>query len=169
MELIFNLVKLKTIQINNSSVLVDDEDYEWLSELNGWIITNRGYVQLHKNGYHCPIMVRLIMQAELGRALEPHEKVAYKNHNRLDCQKANLLLTTFHHTHTAPYKLPSTRGITSGYRGVYRNQTGFIAMVCQKYVLYSRDPLICAMAYDLAAYSIWGDRALLNFPDALHN
>lgn len=61
------------------------------------------------------------------------------------------------------------RKTSSGYRGVYLTPAGnaFQATCMRKYLGTFADPVEAAKAYDLAAVAAFGDRARLNFPEAL--
>lgn len=83
---------MKEIRLTQGQVaLVDDEDYEWLSQWK-WCASfdstnQRIYAKGWAGGTRLTYMHRIIMDAKHG------DIVDHQNHNTLDCRRANLLLT----------------------------------------------------------------------------
>ncbi len=135
--------------------LVDDADYDWLSQWN-WtaILTKRkngGYAM--RNEYGTTILMhRLIMGVEEG------EEVDHKDGRGLNNQRYNLRKAT------RTQQIANRSSFSKvGYKGVHMiKATGRWKMV------FSHDydtPEEAARAYDQCARLFHGDRARLNFPD----
>lgn len=80
---------MKIIRLHNGSeVMVDDEDYEWLNDLHGWVTNQEGHIQLALRNNERLNMARMIMFA-------PEDKVVFhKDRNKLNNQKSNLVVCT---------------------------------------------------------------------------
>jgi hypothetical protein len=165
---------MKEISLTQGMVaIVDDDDYEWLSQWK-WYANRVRYTfyaarNIWKNGKNIPVrMHREILH------LTPGDKniVDHKNQNGLDNRKENLRIAT-----------PALNGCnckmnkknTSGYRGVRWEGR------CKKWVaeikvngklkylgvyINSKD---AAKAYDLAALKYRKENALLNLPTNNYN
>lgn len=143
--------------------IVDDEDYEWLSQWN-WYCGGNGYASrsqyIPKYKNKIVYMHREIMKAPSGMECD------HINGDPLDNRKSNLRLCT-HKQNLASQKRPKNN--TSGYKGVIRSSSG------KKWKAEIRienrpvhlgtfeDPTKAAQAYDNAAQKHFGEFARLNF------
>lgn len=160
---------MKEIQLTRGYVaLVDDEDYEWLSQWNWCVhVGARGELYAHRRkrsseGRGHVLMHRLIMGAPDG------QQVDHIDRDGLNNQKGNLRL--------ASRSMNSiNRGVfknnTSGYRGVgyVRHSQKWRARIdvdgVQTYLGIFDSPEAAARAYDKAALELHGSLAQLNFPE----
>src|SRR6266487_24234 len=102
---------MKTIKSSNSEleILVDDEDFEFLSRFK-WSLNDRGYASGSlQDGLDPVFMHRYLMNPKNG------EMVHHVDGNRLNNQKRNLkIVNQSSHSATFSYQ----RNNTSGYKGV---------------------------------------------------
>jgi len=153
---------------SGNHVLVDDEDYEFLSqwkwkERGGTAVRNKhvGTVDWRsgKRKDTTILMHRLIMNAPAGMDVD------HINGNRLDNRKANLRICT-HAQNRANSKTPTTN--KSGYKGVSwcKRDNRWIAFIRDngrsKNLGRFDDIVEAAKAYNNAAKLIFGDYARLN-------
>jgi hypothetical protein len=136
-------------------LLVDDEDYEFMSRFP-W--------KAYKDGdsYYA----RTTVSAH--RLLVDYRLVDHVNGNSLDNTRVNLRSST-------PQQNSWNRGLRSdsltGYKGVSsrRGGKGFIARIQvegkRKFLGWFHNPVDAARAYDAAAREYFGEFARLNFPD----
>ncbi len=135
--------------------LVDDEDYEWLSQWN-WtaILTHRksgGYATRNEYGQSI-LMHRLIMDAK------EDEEVDHKNNTGLDNQRENLRIATTKQNRANKSKYGNN---TSGFKGVSRSGNKW-----QMHLKAIYDtPEEAAQAYDACARILFGKFANLNYPE----
>jgi hypothetical protein len=143
--------------------LVDDEDYEWLSQWR-WCASANGYaVRMKRKGEDgfpgYVSMHRSIM------APSPGEEVDHKNRNGLDNRRSNLRLATGRQNkhNTGPRR----RG-TSGFKGVTQcGPTRWAAQIydgSRRHLGIYESAAEAAAAYDEAARGSFGEFAWLNFP-----
>lgn len=140
--------------------LVDDEDYEKVSQLS-WKYTGgyaaHNYTVKGKQG--CIYMHRLIMNAKKG------EFVDHVNHDPLDNRRTNLRLCTHSQNHMNRTKLPNR---SSRYKGVtWNKQVGKWKASIQakgkyRYIGYFDKEHHAALAYDMWAKPSYGEFANLN-------
>lgn len=140
--------------------LVDDEDFEWLSQYK-WHLSHYGYAVCNEylGGYRSRglRMHRLVMGA-------PHDMVVdHINHDKLDNQKNNLRICK---SRQNQYNMKRRKDNTSGFKGVRWHQNKWNARI---YVSGKEtnlgsfdDKLEAAKAYNRAARKHYGDFALLN-------
>ena len=173
----------KEISIYGGSVtLVDNEDYLWLCQYS-WHLggKDRKYAttRIKRKGRYTTItMHRLIMERSLGRKLTEHEIVHHRHKKTLDNRKSELQL--FHswlahlneHRKIAPKKpkLVIKKG-SCGYYGVKWSQ---ITKKWQAFIFKGKAQIKlgffleieeAALMYDKNAREIYGDNAVLNFPE----
>ena len=73
---------------NDRPALVDDEDCEQVSQ-HSWHVTSNGYVASRINKY-IVLLHRFVLSLQYGDG----KQVDHKDHDRLNCQKANLRIVT---------------------------------------------------------------------------
>lgn len=153
------------------TVLVDDEDYELVSQYKWHIIKGKKSFYANANNYlgkidnkyvNKPIKLhRLIMNAPDGT------QVDHKDHNGLNNQKSNLRLCNNQKNNFNQTKRPNT---SSQYKGVYlyRNGTWEAGLTLDNKKVYLgrfEKEEDAAHQYDYHAIKHFGDFASLNFPD----
>lgn len=134
--------------------LVDDEDYEFLSQFK-WSLTAKGYAMAAVR------MHRLVMRAPDG------VEVDHMCGNRLDNQKIQLRLCTPEQNSQNKKARLFTK---SGYKGVHsqtRAPHRFQAKICYKRKPYQlgtfKNPHMAALMYDFWATEMYGEFAMTNF------
>lgn len=141
--------------------LVDDEDYEWLSQWNWWF--NGGYatrVETKRGIRNRIFMHRLINDTP------PDKYTDHINGNRLDNRRANLRVCT---TQENARNMRKTHG-SSVYKGVQwsHRQKAWKTTLNEKgqvaYIGYFKNERHAALAYDLWAIDMWGQFAKVNLP-----
>lgn len=152
--------------------LVDDEDFEDVSKYN-WHAkinkkTGREYamrwnIYRDKDGVKKKNPVYLHWHVMGGK--REGFQIDHVSRDSLDNRKENLRWATASQN---SYNKKSKVG-KSGYRGVHIVQWGYQASVSingkRTHIAYSKDPLVCAKAYDEAAKKHYGEFAMLNFPE----
>lgn len=151
---------MKHIQLTQGKVaLVDDEDYEWLSQ-SKWHYTHQGYAARRASG-RMVLMHREIVGTE-GSADTDHI-----NGNKLDNRRCNLRVCTRSQN---LINRPSLRG-SSNYKGVSWSvrDRKWLAHSYHSgkshYIGTFDDEREAAAAYDKAAKRAFGEFARLNFPE----
>lgn len=152
---------------NRGIVLVDDEDYEWLSKLGNWYLTAGRYAGIFINSESFS-MHRLIMEKHYG---ESKLDVDHKDRSPLNNQKNNLRYCTMSQNLGNCEKRTRKGGTHSKFKGVGRNKKKWMAEVKyegKRFRLGNFDTeRECAIAYNLKAKELFGDFALLNIIDNL--
>lgn len=148
-------------------VIVDDNDYEWLSRRNWYALGVHPNVYAARKkrkaegGPGIVLMHRVVAQAEDG------DFVDHKNHDGLDNRRVNLRVCP------QGLNLANQRSSTGGscFKGVYwnRERKRWVAQIGVNGVKRRLGRYLseeaAARAYDRAASEVWGDYANLNFPD----
>ena len=142
--------------------LVDEADFAALSRFN-WHQHAKGYAvrEITRGGRR----VRLFMHHEIRKRRKGFE-IDHANRNRLDNRSSNLRYATASQNRVNRiYRTPA-----SGYRGVRGTRSGkweahIVVRGKDKYLGTWTHVRHAASAYDLAAISIWGEFAVLNFPE----
>ena len=143
-------------------ILVDDEDYELLSENNWQINPETMAVQRCERvaGKVVTIlMARVVVNAPKG------VKVDHRNHNTFDNQKDNLRLAS--RSQNGANRRKQTKPSTSKFKGVYQFPSGqVIAQIAVNgkhiYLGSFKTHEAAAAAYDAAAVQQFGDFAFTN-------
>jgi len=163
----------RTIPLTKGYVtVVDDEDYERLSEQSWWaLVAPNDRVYAVRSASRVERMVGLprnvYMHREiLGVVMNSSQDVDHHNHDGLDNQRANLRLCSRSNNHANRRKI---RGV-SRYKGVQwdksRGQWLAKIKVNRRHQNLGRfsNEADAARAYDRAASEQWGEFACLNFP-----
>lgn len=140
--------------------LVDDEDYEYLSQFKWQAVRDRGlWYAVRRSGY-----THIRMHREILGITDPDVQVDHRNHNGLDNQRKNLRVAT------RSQNIANTRrnrASQAGYIGVRfspRHKSKPYAVYCQhKFVGMYATAEEAARAYDVRAREVFGEFARLNF------
>lgn len=152
---------MKEIPLTQGRVtLVDDDDYEYLSQWK-WYFSTEGYAVRHEEGKGTTIL----MHREIIKT--PRDKQTdHINGNGLDNQKKNLRICTgAENQHNARLRKDNT----SGFKGVYfytdaRKWRATISINQTRRVLGTfLNKIDAAIAYDVAAKEYFGEFAKTNF------
>lgn len=151
---------------NGWPILLDDEDYEWASQLTWYVQTKNGEPEAVRR------TVGYAKESYLSHEIFEHQgikvlhEVDHKDQNVLNYLRSNLRLAT-RSQNNANRGLNSNN--TSGYKGVmFHKQTqkwkAFIKIDRKQIHLgLFHDPKDAALAYDRAAQSLFGEFARPNF------
>ena len=142
------------------TALVDDDDYEWLSQWRWYFNSNGpGYASRWDKSRRSVLMHRVIMNAEKGVV------IGHRNGNTLDNRRVNLYRAT--RSTLGSQQRPQTGG-HSRYKGVTwdrSNQRWRAQIKVQgkpKHLGYFTDEAAAAQAYDEAAARLFGPVAVTN-------
>lgn len=145
--------------------LVDAEDFEELNKYT-WLASERGYALRRTNQGDKPmtmLMHRQVIGAEKGQVVD------HINRDKLDNRRSNLRIVT--QAQNTMNRSGDKTNI-SGFKGVYwqKNRQNWQARISKDYVRVHigtfDDPEEAARAYDTVAAKLFGEYALLNFPDS---
>jgi len=160
---------MKEIKLTQNKVaLVDDKDYEWLSQWKWCVRKGSNTFYAFRNIKVWGKWKVIQMHREILGFIHGDGKLTdHKNRNGLDNQKTNLRLTN-RSLNAINSKLFNTN--SSGYRGVYQDKrdsawwaqirVNYVKIHCGRYL----DPVTAALAYDRVAIKYRGNNAILNFP-----
>lgn len=141
--------------VEGGVALIDDEDFEKVSQFK-WHLSDNGYaVANHKN---CKIRMHRLVMGAVGDQIVDH-----KNRTKLDNQKDNLRITD--RSGNGCNRVANlNRG--SAYKGVYKNAGKYEARIKIKlkpyYLGRYNTPEEAAKAYNEAAKKLHGEMAYLN-------
>lgn len=134
---------------------VDVSDLPLVQDL-AWSLTSTGYARARCAGRNVKLHF-LLMPPRDGYEID------HVNRDKLDNRRSNLRYAT-HRQNIANSLRPPTK---SGYRGVYRRWDGkWWASAGRQYAGCFATALEAALAYDSLARALFGDFAVLNFPEA---
>ncbi len=139
--------------------VIDKEDYEKVKNYR-WYCNSSGYAVTANSG-HVMRLHSVILDCHLSKL--SGYTIDHINRNRLDNRKCNLRICT-HSENTQNQKRKSTL-----FKGIYFNKSNnkwrsLIRMNGITYRLGSYiDPVDAAIAYDIAALTLYGDTACINF------
>lgn len=148
---------------NGKVALVDDADFDWLSQFN-WSYSGKGYAITNiwdgKNG-RTVLMHRLILNTPEGMETD------HKNNNGLDNQRENLRIVTSGQNKMNMRKRNYKKGSSSKYKGVcfnnraikrkWRCNVGFVELGS------FATEIEAAKAYDTKVIEMYGEIAVTNF------
>jgi len=160
---------VKQITLTQGKVaLVDDADYEWLSQWSWCALHYRGKcgdIWYAKRAVEKPKHKTFLMHREIAARLELPE-VDHKDHDGLNNQRFNLRPCTGTQNQGNRRKEPWR---TSQFKGVsfYRQTGRWRVYVEHTHVGFFKDEIEAACAYDAAAVQHLGEFAKLNFPKEL--
>lgn len=153
---------MKTIPLSQGKVaIVDDADYEWLSQWKWSLCNSKGYAIRRERVGSRRLMIR--MHRLVTQAL-PGELVDHINGDTLDNRRDNLRICTIIESNRNRGK---ASGKTSRFLGVYRKGNRWVAQIGigRRYTTigcYEAEE-DAAHAYDSAARDAFGSFARLNF------
>ena len=155
-----NLKPFEVFEIDGKQVFIDLED---VNKLQGYAI------RISKDGY--PV-VSIERKSEYIHRLVmnfPDGNIDHKNRNKLDARKANLRVCSMSENLANTTKRITN---TSGFKGVmfFKRDSKWQAQITKDYkkihIGYFDTAEAAAIAYDQKAKQLFGDFALLNFPEA---
>ena len=168
---------MKTVPLHGKTArgrvaLVDDEDYELVSQYRWFVLE-----QIRNGRTHGPYAIantghgrRNQRPVLMHKFLTGWPQTDHRNHDGLDNRRSNLRPATNGQNHAN--ERPST-GFSSAYKGVHwaRRERGWVARIRvgngkRLHVGTFKSEIDAARAYDVAALAAWGEYACLNFPQA---
>lgn len=154
---------MRQIELSRGKVaLVDDDDFEWLSQLRWFAVKSGAGIWYAGTGKRNIKMHRLILGAN------PPEKIDHVDRNGLNNQRGNLRFCTVSENCRNKKRRSDNK---SGFKGVWKNRRvkKFPSWVSEitingknKYLGSFRDPRDAALCYDQAALELFGKFALTN-------
>ena len=160
---------MKTIDLGNGlASLVDDEDFEYLSQFK-WYATKRGHKLYAKRNLPRDNGIR--RSESIHRVVMKYPKGVSIDHidgDGLNNQKSNLRICTSSQNMA---NQPKQRSNTSGYKGVCWNKNVSKWQVQIRfqwepiYLGVFEDKIEAAKVYDAKALELFGEFAQLNFPE----
>lgn len=118
---------MKTIlTFKGEPVIVDDEDFEWLSQY-GWSLSTKGYVRRRQVDPNSGSSIQILMHRfVLGIPYGDHRIVDHANGIKTDNRRSNLRVCTKSQN---GYNQPQQRHNTTGFKGVTQSKGRFIAQI----------------------------------------
>lgn len=152
----------------NKTTVVDDEDYEYLSQWK-WCAVKSGktYYAMRNAGYKNGKQINVFMHREILHA-KWFDKIDHKDHNGLNNLRNNIRKATATQNRTNTPKRNNTK---SKYLGVCIRGNNYVSAEITihgktKYLGYFKnDEIAAAKAYDVAARKYHGEFANLNFKE----
>lgn len=170
---------MKTFKIKSKEFLLDDEDYEWISDLGAWNLTGQKsqYASLSSHKRYMGQVIylhRLIMIAEIGHDVIGMD-IDHIDRNTFNCQKSNLRLVTEQENTWNRRRIKNKLTSSSKFIGVIRNSSQvkgkkkywgntFRVQVGDKYFNGFKTEEDAAKFYDKKVLELRGEFAQLNSP-----
>jgi hypothetical protein len=147
------------------SVIVDDNDYQKLSQHKWYACKKRNTFYAYRDSGPRKNKIRIPMHREiLGLTKGDGLIVDHINQNPLDNRKENLRIVS----HNFNQHNCKERKNGSGYRGVVKHGNGWMAQISvngkHKYLGYFKDKIDAAKSFDAEISNYYGDAAVTNFP-----
>lgn len=147
---------MKEIQVESGIAIVDDEDYDKVSQYN-WLLHEKGYAVANHKGK------KLRMHRVIMGATDPDDLVDHRDRDKLNNRKLNLRMTD--RSGNACNRHPN-HARDNAFKGVYPNAGKFEARIKihgkPKYLGRFKTAEEAAVAYNNAAKELHGDMAFLN-------
>lgn len=149
---------------NGQFVMVDDQDYEKVSN-HKWYLAKNGYVhttyKLDGKQIHLLIHRLILNLLHVDKRLVDH-----KNHNKQDNTRDNIRICT--NVQNQRNRM-CQNGKTSHYKGVTFQYKSWRSQIESEGIIYKlgsyHNEIDAALAYDQKARELFGEYACLNFPD----
>lgn len=154
---------MKRIPLHNGKlVIVDDEDYPYLAQFS-WREGPKGYAERKRRiadppGGNLVFMHREIARTPTGMLTDHINGLKYDN------RRCNLRICT--HAQNMQNRTTNKAGKTSLFKGVFLDKGKWRAAVGRRRLGFFVHEKDAALAYDKVALEMFGEFALLNFPDA---
>lgn len=144
-------------------VFVDgDYDGEYFAQYKWRLNPSTGYVSRKAQNKEVSKGKQIYLHHVVAGSPPPGKIVTFRNNNRLDCRSCNVCWTTYS-DRSLTRKQPAVN--STGYRGVRKvSPNRWAAYLTKRYLGIFSSPQDAAHAYDIAAKSKYGDRAIVNFP-----
>lgn len=159
---------MKTLELNGSKelVMIDDEDYVWLSRFKWWMQNNEN----GENYVTTKVGKRVMCMHSLLLPSRSDSLVKYIDGNNLNLQKVNI-------KPASRSQIGANRNPNAGkkYKGAYlpEGEKRWRSQIVKDGVTYLLGSYEteeeAARAYDVKARELYGDYARLNFPKASEN
>lgn len=160
---------MKQIELTHGlQVIVDNTDYERMNQWNWYVMFAENK---QKGKQNTPKIIREVgdEKIEFGKELlyYDHEKeyLTFRNHNRFDFRRENLLLVPIE---LAPYHKASDTNSSSKYKGVYysKSKKRYVVSITEEgktvYIGSSKNEEEAAILYNEYAKKLFGDYAFQN-------
>jgi len=163
---------MKEILVDEQIVMIDDEDYDYITGAYNITINNRGYVyckpKYRNMGLFSMTLHKILINPDkTGRSIN----IDHKDGNKLNNQKSNLRECSHHDNmkNRKPHNTYAQQEVSSQYKGVYWNERDgkWIARLTteknkQKHLGLFKDEVSAANCYNWHCEREYGEFAMLN-------